>query len=214
MSNEKRFKGIFLYGLIAGLLVGGVASIYLYNSSIADFRQGKNIIDNLNPFGDGSQKADKPLEKPVFKDYKESKIAIDETQKEVYEEDSTDIELMGHTESFQPDVPVKRDEMMFAYNVTASGITNNDTKKLDSVLVDDKYGNNSAAVFRVEFWKSPINFTGYKLQGNKLIVFGIFDYKSLELMMVKGELYMKYLDRYYQLDRRSEFLPLIATAKP
>ncbi len=52
--------------------------------------------------------------------------------------------------------------------------------------------------FTVEFWSSPINFKGYKYGNNIIQLFGLKDY-NCKLYTVNGNLYLRHLDKVYQI---------------
>ncbi len=61
----------------------------------------------------------------------------------------------------------------------------------------------------VEFWKSPLNYVGYKLLPNKLILFGLFDYDNIVFKCIEGDLYMYVGDKRYKILLLDEFSPFI-----
>ena len=60
--------------------------------------------------------------------------------------------------------------------------------------------------YQVEFWVSPINYRGYKMSKNKLILFGIDEPEAVKLYRVKDALYMSYLKDYYRLNTSFDFM--------
>ncbi len=57
----------------------------------------------------------------------------------------------------------------------------------------------------VEFWISPINYRGYKLVRNKLIVFGLEEPDAVVLFRQDEKLYLHYFDNYFILEPTEEF---------
>jgi hypothetical protein len=58
----------------------------------------------------------------------------------------------------------------------------------------------------VEFWVSPINYRGYKMSKNKLILFGIEEPDAVKLYRVNDALYMVYLKEFYRLNDSFDFV--------
>lgn len=58
----------------------------------------------------------------------------------------------------------------------------------------------------VEFWVSPINYKGYKMSKNKLILFGIEEPDAVKLFRLNDLLYMKYGNEFYRLMNTYDFL--------
>lgn len=80
--------------------------------------------------------------------------------------------------------------------------------ELDSLLVDNKVKVPKDGLM-VEFWKSPVNFKGYRLSRTKLVLFGIFEYDNIEFRYYEGKaLMMKYKNKEYILKCGDEFIPL------
>ena len=63
-----------------------------------------------------------------------------------------------------------------------------------------------AGSFSVEFWVSPVNYKGYKMSKNKLVLFGIEEPDAVKLYRVNNDLYMHYLKDYYRLNNSFEFM--------
>jgi hypothetical protein len=111
--------------------------------------------------------------------------------------------------------PVKSDKIIFAksYNIPGIDFFNeeNNSTGIDSLLTDNKSKsqNKNKNTLRVEFWKSPINYKGYKISVNKLIIFGIDQFDMISFKMMNNVLFMKYMSDYYQIDKTIDFKPLV-----
>ena len=58
----------------------------------------------------------------------------------------------------------------------------------------------------VQFWESPINYSGYKYAGNKLLVYGLEYYpEQLKLYRLNNQLFMSYLDKQYEINVQHDF---------
>ena len=62
------------------------------------------------------------------------------------------------------------------------------------------------ATFITEFWVSPINYRGYKMSKNKLVLFGIEEPDAVKLYRVNDGIYMSYLKEYYKLNDTFDFV--------
>jgi len=71
-----------------------------------------------------------------------------------------------------------------------------DTAGLSKSKIANKQ--NIKTKFIVEFWTSPINFKGYKYVNNIIQLFGLNNY-NCKLYTVNGSLYLRHLDKVYQL---------------
>ncbi len=83
------------------------------------------------------------------------------------------------------------------------------TRELDSLLgnVPDrrKVPDN---LYYIEFYESPINFQGYKMSKNRIMLYGLNSINAATFKVLKNEIYLNYLDDYYLLKESNDFLPL------
>lgn len=67
--------------------------------------------------------------------------------------------------------------------------------------------------FQVEFWESPLNFSGYKLSKKKLVLYGLSPQFEYSILKNKDRLYLSYQDIYYVLNETQEFSPFKTVKK-
>jgi hypothetical protein len=120
-----------------------------------------------------------------------------------------------NTYSTSDNIPIKKDRLIYAKSFTIQGIdlfNNDDPNKIDSLLTDNKAStlNKFKNIIRVEFWKSPVNYKGYKTGKNKLVLFGFDQFNMITFKMLNKTLYLKYMSDYYQVDKTSEFKSLVS----
>ena len=111
------------------------------------------------------------------------------------------------------DIKVKQDKLIYSKTFNVPGIemfTADNPNMLDSLLTDNKttVQDKNKNLLRVEFWKSPINYKGYKTGVNKVVLFGVDQYDMVSFKWVNKNLYMKYITDYYQIDKTVEFKSL------
>lgn len=80
-------------------------------------------------------------------------------------------------------------------------------RKLDSLLMG-KSNSDQTFYFTVEFWASPIHFSGYKRSANKAIIFGISDIENCELNIVDHNYYLILNNSYFLLELSDSFKDL------
>lgn len=115
-------------------------------------------------------------------------------------------------ENSSGDIHIKKDKLIYAKSFNVPGIIyyiSDNTERLDSLLSANNSSDVNDEILHVEFWKSPINYKGYKTGKNKLVLFGIDQYGMASFKMMNNTLYMKYLSEYYQIDRTLDFKSLI-----
>jgi hypothetical protein len=112
------------------------------------------------------------------------------------------------------DIVVKKDELIATKAIEIVNMDYANDKAgdhVDSVLQevsgirDNSKLNEAKSVFQVELWKSPINYRGYRLSKNKLVVFGISGEASLKLIQFNDYLYLKHNDLFYKIESYSDF---------
>jgi hypothetical protein len=60
--------------------------------------------------------------------------------------------------------------------------------------------------YQVEFWISPVNYRGYKLMNDKLVLFGIEEPDAVRLYSINNNLLMKYGKEYFRLLPVTDFV--------
>jgi hypothetical protein len=122
---------------------------------------------------------------------------------------------MNSTEA--DDIVVKKDEILISYRVPITHLSDGkdqEAKEDLSGAVAEKLNPSaglpeqeeaSASGILTEFWVSPINYRGYRLMNNKLILFGIEEPDRVKLFRMKDNLYMNYQNSYYRLYPSDDF---------
>jgi len=159
--REKRSITIFVLGVFVGI---AISAIVAYFSVIASFTKDNIIkITNILPTSSDSEQEESAKIHTADKRQTKQKDTLSET-------DPLPQEDLQPKEEIKTDVKIAEEIM--------------------SILpAEDGETDNSAAKreIRVEQWDSPINFVGYKLSRNLLIVYGI-DIKNVELQSHNGEI--------------------------
>ena len=110
------------------------------------------------------------------------------------------------------DVVVMRDELIFVKDIEVQGIPSagKNALNIDSLLTDDHQpAKKNHGVVRVEFWKSPINYKGYKMDGRKLVLFGIYEYDNVSLHWIDGSLYLRSGELCFYIPDSGDFSSLV-----
>lgn len=121
-------------------------------------------------------------------------------------DDSSNFE---YSENNNEDIVIT-DKLLFYKNIKVKGldeISSNKLALLDSLLMNET--NRKTDLLMVEFWESPLNYKGYKLSDNKLILFGIKESEFASLEIINKILYLRYLNSLYSLEYTTDFKPLV-----
>jgi hypothetical protein len=118
---------------------------------------------------------------------------------------------------------VKKDKLLFTkiisikekskYNSSTTSSSRELLEKLNPeahLPEDPKTARNIA----VEFWKSPVNYRGYKLNRNKIILFGIEDADLVKLYNIDENMYLEFGNDFFLLESNQDFKPLIRLRDP
>lgn len=104
------------------------------------------------------------------------------------------------------EIIVKRDELLTTINLKvidksaeADTTENLSTSTIEKLNPEAKLPEPAPKqdMFRVELWKSPINFRGYRLVKNRLTLFGVEQAVILRLYRLDDELYLEYGPRQF-----------------
>lgn len=109
-------------------------------------------------------------------------------------------------------INISKDELLYSRVVKVDGQMGDktDSHDLDSILTDQvKTNKREDNSILVEFWRSPINYKGYKYDNIKLVVFGLLEFDNLNIIARGNELYIRYNKDFYHVDPTDDFKPLI-----
>jgi hypothetical protein len=110
-------------------------------------------------------------------------------------------------------IHIAKDELIYALYVLPQGKKSdflcNTHNKRDSLLANNIKSSGDDGLY-VEFWHSPVNYSGYKLSNNTLVLFGVYEYTSIRLKYLpEGLLRLNYHYKTYDLKCTDQFIPLL-----
>lgn len=110
------------------------------------------------------------------------------------------------------DIHLAKDAIIYALYVIPQGERNdfqcNTNEKRDSLLTNNTKSKQKNGLY-VEFWQSPINYSGYKLGRNTLVLFGFYEYADIRLAYIpNGLLRIQYHEYTFDLECTDTFIPL------
>ena len=104
---------------------------------------------------------------------------------------------------------VRKDELLDAKNFQVVNLQNEAENNASDSLLEKMSGiknqKNILASFKVEFWQSPINYKGYKMSKNKIVLFGVNPDENLKLFHLEDIIFMKYNQSVYKLYFTDDF---------
>lgn len=128
-----------------------------------------------------------------------------------------------NTEKEDQEIIIKKDQLLFVRTIEvkekkyrlAKDVSIDDEQILSQQVVEKL--NNTVGeitneepvknkyVFQVEFWKSPVNYKGYKMIKNKLVLYGISQPEHVKLYLLDGKVYMSYDQIIYLIERTFDY---------
>lgn len=103
---------------------------------------------------------------------------------------------------------VRKDELLETKNLQIVNLQNEETTNGPDSLLEKVSGiknNKSSSSLNVEFWQSPINYKGYKMTKNKVVLFGIIPDESIKFFHLDDNIFMKHNQNCYRLFFTDDF---------
>ncbi len=215
--KQKKWRQIrlFIFGILIGSLVGVSIFWWISYYSHSEWFFTKKINNWIENLFSSSAELDKQKALPYPTEnianqkkniVEEDSNSIDEYSDEFFYENSeplvfsdtiSDTSYENNQDNSTEQTNVRKDELLLVKDF----LFNNDKDLLlDSLMGVTSKGQESVSV-SVEFWKSPINFRGYKRSPKKIIIYGAKNHDKAEFKMSEGKLIMidnnsKYVLRY------------------
>ena len=109
-------------------------------------------------------------------------------------------------------IVVRRDELLSAASVTLVPLSA--SSKTDTLLTLFQGGDPTVnPQIRIEFWKSPVNFRGYKFIRNTLVTFGLDPQERVKVFWDSGVFYLQSGSTTFRLNQTDRFLPFSIAAE-
>jgi hypothetical protein len=115
--------------------------------------------------------------------------------------------------NFSDNIVIRKDELlnirkMELFNLTPPVIKTHQDSLLEKVSdIKEKKVNSGKQYMQIEFWKSPLNYKGYKLSKYNVILYGLSDTQNLKIFTLDDVFYMKHASVIYKLDYNTDFKP-------
>jgi hypothetical protein len=106
------------------------------------------------------------------------------------------------------EIIVKRDELIETRVLKLSVVNRNAAKgKTDSLISVFQGSGGQSIEYRIEFWRSPINYRGFKFVRNAIVTFGLDPSETSRLFLVEDKFYLKHGISVYRLITTEKFEP-------
>jgi hypothetical protein len=219
---------IFTVGMIAGVAIGVLFSVAI-KELVIEFKELHISLNKINlKQSQLSQRIDS-IQGKLVPDIKKvantsaqatSKIIVQNPVKSVTTHDTakqqqqpaTDVSSSLPAED-DSDIVVMTNQLV---SVLSVHLQNKDTntiskknKETDSTLaaMSDVNDLKEQTNYRIEFWKSPLNYKGYKMSRGKIILYGINPITSVNLTLEEGDYYLLVNQGAFKVDFTDDYKP-------
>lgn len=129
--------------------------------------------------------------------------------------DSKDSGFVNNPTGSDQNLEVKKDQLLVAHTFKVQEVTLTEKKVEVSLSQSTVSKLNPAAGlvenpkvenYEVEFWISPINYKGYKMANNKLVLFGIEEPEAVKLFLIENKIVMKYGHEFFKISNSDDFV--------
>ncbi len=199
---------VFLLGLLLGLVLGGGFFLLKMDQYIKELGIYKSLTaqEKDEPEEDEKEETQAPKQK-------KTKTEKQGDRKQVADSVAVENQVADSlpTASFDPNASdefvVRKDELLGQRTVVL--------QNLDQVSATDSLLRSEAGVkeeparnITIEFWKSPLNYKGYKMSRSKLVLFGMGQEDQVTLVKLDQRLYLKSSMAVYRVENTSDFRQL------
>lgn len=213
---------VFFFGLMLGLLIGACFFVFKldgYFKELSFYKSNakKGIVKEvmLSPVNE------KPAEKRNYKSVSKApaktatvadSVDVENVQETALVSNNQNDSLLNDSAGIynEENIVVKKDELISARTVDMQVIKG--TKDIvpgnsDSLLnkISGVKKETPVTSYKVEFWMSPLNYKGYKMLKNKIILYGINPAEPVKFYKLDGVVYCRTSSLLYKLDYSPEF---------
>jgi hypothetical protein len=221
MSNFRKKAQIFVLGLLLGIVIAGTFFILRLDNYFKELSVYKNFANSfLYKQSTDSERVDisNKIASTKIKNrlqnvqFTAKNAAV---KKEIPTADSLRyIDSIVQSGGFSDNIVIRKDELLSIRTIELKDLDAPESMShADSLLekvseIKDDRNNKRMQSIQIEFWRSPLNYKGYKLSKYNVILYGLTDTENLKIYTLNGILYMKNASTVYKLDYNSDFKPL------
>jgi hypothetical protein len=123
-------------------------------------------------------------------------------------------DTLKNNNTVEEDIKINSDKKIDTKQLKIIQLSQQSTSKSDSLI--NKMINAKPIDIKeitIEFWDSPLNYSGYKMSKTKLIVYGLNPHFNYLLYYKNGKYFLNFEQVYYQLEETSTFKPYLIIKK-
>lgn len=208
-----RSSGSFISGILIGVLSAfGIFFLWQLGLDWLPFgmtKSGKQEADTvLDLTGERSNARNANTEKrnPKTANWENEVITLSDSS----QSQTDSMSVMAAVQ--EGEIVVRRDELISV--ISTSLVSISASSKTDTLLTIFQGGDpNLSPQIRIEFWKSPVNFRGYKFIRNTLVTFGLDPQEQVKVFVDNGKFYLQSGASTFRLSQTDRFLPFSIAAE-
>ena len=218
MNYFKRKAPPFTLGLLLGIIIAGTFFMFRLDNYIKELGFYKNLAETFSAQNSPDEPHSNLSIKKDSTKIKNKKQSEETTHTRVSSPEANSKDLVVspdsivRTSSYSDDVVIRKDELLNVKtielkNLNAPVIKNHTDSLLEKIseIKDDKKIINKYV--QIEFWRSPLNYKGYKLSKYSVILYGLPDADNIKLYTLDDVFYIKHASTVYKLEYNSDFKP-------
>lgn len=220
---------LFLLGLAVGLLAGAGFFIFkmdelLKNINLFKSKKDTLIISHETGNEKTVQSGRNDYQKYFSNDTRAKTITSAALLAKKYSNETSVKKVMAEADSLLADTPqetlssetslekvvLRKDELLQSRSIPVVYLDTIGHAALQGDTMPEfmsgiKNAKNISASMQVEFWKSPVNYRGYKMTKNKIVLFGISPSDTLQLFLNNEVFFLKQQNAVFQIRFTDEF---------
>lgn len=199
---------VFFLGFLLGIVIGGGFFLLKLDGVVKELGLEKTFTDqnpeNENADDDKSGDEKKTTQKKDKKNSGSSTAVIDSSA--VTAGGDSSLPSVFNTDGGD-DIVVRKDELISEKVVSLVNLDG--TNLIDSIRSKEAgIREEPGKSITVEFWQSPLNYKGYKLSRNRLVLFGFDQEEQVSLYRLDNAVFMKSNAGVFRLENTADFRQL------
>lgn len=197
---------VFVLGFLLGIVLGGGFFLLKLDSYVKELSFYKSLISkdekDENDLADLKEDADKPKTIKPKKDVRKTGMNDNVDYASDSAAGDSSLPVVFNPEAGGDEIIIRKDELLGQQVLSVNNLDN--PEENDSVA-----GKPAADIPRsyitIEFWKSPLNYRGYKFSRNKLVIFGLETGDIESVAKVDNSTYLKTSLGVFRIETATDF---------
>lgn len=197
---------VFVLGFLLGIVLGGGFFLLKLDSYVKELSFYKSLTEkdekDENDLKDLQDELDKPKTKKPKKVDSRNSSSNDQITMNPDSGSVDTLPLAMNNEAGGDEIIIRKDELL-GQKVLA--VSNPDHPEENDSVTGKPAADNPRSYITVEFWKSPLNYRGYKFSRNKLVVFGLETNDIESVFKTDNSIYLKTAIGLFRIEPSTDF---------